>query len=92
VRNHALAAWAAENKRRRKLDPEATTLAPMGLHESRHTCASVLIASGANPKIVQRIMGHATIAMTFDTHGHLMPDGLDHAAAAANTYLAAAVR
>jgi len=44
----------------------------------------VLIASGANPKVVQRIMGHATIAMTFDTYGHLMPDGLDRAAAAAN--------
>jgi len=87
VRNHALAAWKAENERRRKADPEAVTLAPIGLHESRHTCASVLIASGANPKVVQRIMGHATIAMTFDTYGHLMPDGLDRAAAAANRYL-----
>lgn len=67
VRDHALAAWAAENERRRKLDPEAATLAPIGLHKSRHTCASVLIASGANPKVVQKIMGHATIAMTFDT-------------------------
>lgn len=27
--------------------------------------------------------------MTFDTYGHLMPDGLDQAAAAANRYLAA---
>ena len=26
-------------------------------------------------------MGHATIAMTFDTYGHLMPGGLDEAAA-----------
>ena len=57
VRNRALAAWTAENERRRAHDPEATTLAPIGLHESRHTCASVFIASGANPKVVQRIMG-----------------------------------
>jgi hypothetical protein len=33
-------------------------------------------------------MGHATIAMTFDTYGHLMPGGLDEATAAANAYLA----
>jgi hypothetical protein len=32
-------------------------------------------------------VGHATIAMTFDTYGHLMPGGLDEAAAAANAYL-----
>jgi hypothetical protein len=32
-------------------------------------------------------MGHAMIAMTFDTYGHLMPGGLDEAAAAADAYL-----
>ncbi len=26
--------------------------------------------------------------MTFDTYGHLLPDGLDEAAAAVNAYLA----
>jgi hypothetical protein len=33
-------------------------------------------------------MGHATIGMTFDTYGHLMPGGLEEAAAAANAFLA----
>jgi len=33
-------------------------------------------------------MGHAKIAMTFDTYGHLMPGGLDEAAMATNAYLA----
>jgi integrase len=65
-------------------------LEPIGLHEARHTCASVLIASGANPKVIQKVMGHATIGMTFDQYGHLMPGGLDEAAAAANAYLARA--
>jgi hypothetical protein len=32
-------------------------------------------------------MGHATIAVTFDTYGHLMPDSLDAVGAAANAYL-----
>jgi integrase len=63
-------------------------LEPIGLHEARHTCASVLIASGANPKVIQKVMGHATIGMTFDTYGHLMPGGLEEAAAAANAFLA----
>jgi integrase len=51
------------------------------LHEARHTCASILIAAGVNAKALGVIMGHSTIAMTFDTYGHLMPGGLDEAAA-----------
>ncbi|MGA2321210.1 MAG: hypothetical protein ABSG95_10800 [Solirubrobacteraceae bacterium] len=34
------------------------------------------------------ILGHASIAMTFDTYAHLMPGGLDEEAAAANAYVA----
>jgi integrase len=75
VRRRALAAW------------QHAELEPIGLHESRHTCASLLIASGANAKVIQSVMGHATIGMTFDVYGHLMPGGLDEAAAAANAYL-----
>jgi integrase len=95
VRRHALAAWEAANERqtaeakRRGLVPPAP-LAPIGLHEARHTCASMFIASGANPKVIQKVMGHASIAMTFDHYGHLFPGGLDEAAEAANAYLARA--
>lgn len=93
VRRRSLAAWEAENKRRLKAadDREGVELIePMTLHEARHTCASVMIAAGVNAKALSVIMGHATIAMTFDTYGHLMPAGLDEAAAAANAYLAGA--
>lgn len=86
VRNRALAAWKAANDQRGPDDQ----LEPIGLHEARHTCASVLIAANANPKVIQSVMGHADISMTFDHYGHLMPDGLEQAAAAANAYLAAA--
>jgi integrase len=92
VNNHAKAAWQAENERRAAeakhggAEP-ATPLVPIGLHESRHTCASTFIAAGSNPKVIQRIMGHATIQMTFDHYGHLFPGGLDEAAEAANAYL-----
>jgi integrase len=47
-----------------------------------------MIAAGVNPKALSTIMGHAKVAMTFDTYGHLMPGGLDEAAMAANAYLA----
>ncbi len=63
-------------------------LDPIGLHECRHTCASVLIESKANAKALSVIMGHANIAVTFDVYGHIMPGGLDEVAADANAYLA----
>jgi len=87
VRNRVLAAWEAANADR---DPD-DQLEPIGLHEARHGCASILIASGANPKVIQKVMGHATIGMTFDQYGHLMPGGLEEAAAAANAYLTRAM-
>jgi site-specific recombinase XerD len=58
------------------------------LHEARHTFASTLIAAGANIKVVQKVMGHATITMTLDKYAHLMPGGLDEAAQSADAYLA----
>jgi integrase len=91
VRRRSLAAWEAENARRLK-DAEnpadVSLLSPITLHEARHTCASLLIAAGVNAKALSVIMGHSTIAMTFDTYGHLMPGGLGEAAAATNAYLA----
>ena len=77
VRSRALKAW------------EKAKLQPIGLHEARHTCASILIAAGVNAKALSVIMGHATISMTFDVYGHMMPGGLEAAAASANAYLAA---
>jgi len=90
VRRRSLAAWEAENAKRMEAeaDPaDVTLLKPITLHEARHACASLLIAAGVNAKALSVIMGHSTIAMTFDTYGHLMPGGLDEAAAATDAYL-----
>lgn len=46
------------------------------VHDLRHTAASVWLASGADPKVVQRILGHASAAMTMDLYGHLVDDNL----------------
>jgi integrase len=43
------------------------------LHEARHTHASLLLAQGVHPKIVQERLGHSTIAMTLDTYSHTIP-------------------
>jgi integrase len=43
-------------------------------HDLRHYFASVLIASGANVKVVQARLRHASATTTLDIYGHLFPD------------------
>jgi len=52
------------------------------LHDLRHTCASLAIRSGANVKVVQRLLSHKTAVLTLDPTGHLFHDDLDAVAAA----------
>jgi integrase len=45
----------------------------------RHTCATLLLSRGVHAKLVQELLGHATIAVTLDTYSHVLPgmgDGL----------------
>ncbi len=62
--------------------PFGTAAAAIGLpglhpHQLRHTAASLAIASGADVKVVQQMLGHASATMTLDTYGHLFEDRLD---------------
>ena len=53
-------------------------------HALRHFAASLFIESGMSPKRVQSILGHSTLAMTYDLYGHLFPNiEDDHARLAA---------
>ncbi len=48
-------------------------------HDLRHTCATLLLSRGVHAKLVQELLGHATIAVTLDTYSHVLPgmsDGL----------------
>lgn len=65
--------------RRGSFDRAAAEIGLPGLvpHELRHTAASLAIASGASVKHVQRMLGHASAAMTLDRYGHLFDDQLD---------------
>jgi integrase len=94
VRRRALAAWAAHNeavaqraaRERRKVEA-AEPLRPIGLHECRHTFASLLIAAGVNAKATSTYMGHASVQITYDRYGHLMPGAEEEAAGLLDAYL-----
>jgi integrase len=47
------------------------------IHDLRHTCASLLIRQGVHPKAIQSHLGHASIQITMDRYGHLLPDQFD---------------
>ncbi len=59
------------------------------IHDLRHTCAALLIAENASPKLIQAHLGHSTIAVTFDRYGHLFPDDMDRIADALDARRAA---
>jgi integrase len=49
-------------------------------HDLRHTCATLLLANGVNPKIVQERLGHSDISMTLNRYSHVTPTMQDQAA------------
>jgi integrase len=63
---------------RRAFDKGCAEVGIEGLvpHGLRHTTASLAISADANVKVVQRMLGHATAAMTLDLYGHLLDDDL----------------
>jgi integrase len=97
VRRRALAAWVAANeaaadraeREGRAVEP-TELLHPIGLHECRHTFASLLIAAGVNAKAISTYMGHASVQITYDRYGHLMPGAEEEAAGLLDAYIGSA--
>jgi integrase len=56
----------------------------MTIHDLRHTTASLAISAGANVKAVQKMLGHASAAMTLDTYADLFDDDLNTVAVRLN--------
>lgn len=86
--------WSVEVPQRRgkRVWEKVDGLLPIGLHEARHTFASLMIAAMSaggkfNAKVLQELMGHASITETFDRYGHLFPGTKDEAAAMLDAYL-----
>jgi integrase len=56
-------------------------------HDLRHTCATLLLRQGVNPKFVQDLLGHADISLTLNIYSHVLPDMGDAAAGAMDAAL-----
>ena len=63
------------------------SLRPTGLHEFRHTFASLMIAAGVSAKSAQHLPGHSSIQITLDRYGHLMPGNEQEASRLLDRYL-----
>jgi len=46
------------------------------VHDLRHSAASIWLGAGADAKVVQRVLGHATASMTLDLYGHVIDANL----------------
>ena len=57
-------------------------------HDLRHAHASLLIAAGAHPKVIQERLRHKQVSTTMDIYGHLMPGLQEQAAQSIDTALA----
>jgi integrase len=62
--------------RRRFWNPavHAAQLAPLRVHDLRHTAVALWIAAGANPKQIAIRAGHTSVSVVLDRYGHLFPE------------------
>jgi integrase len=70
--------------RRRFWNPAVLTanLAPLRVHDLRHTAVALWIAAGANPKQIAIRAGHTSVSVVLDRYGHLFPEQDDALVAA----------
>jgi integrase len=52
----------------------AAGLEPIRVHDLRHTHATLLLAEGVNPRVVQERLGHSTVTMTLGLYSHVLPN------------------
>jgi len=43
------------------------------VYDLRHTCATLLLVAGENPKVVSERLGHSSVKITLDTYSHVLP-------------------
>ena len=55
---------------------ERAAVEPIRIHDLRHTCASLPVKGGANPKMVQQWMGHQDIRIALNPYTHLYASDL----------------
>jgi integrase len=65
----------------------AANLPNIRLHDLRHSCATLLLAQGVNPRVVMETLGHSQISLTLNTYTHVLPALQRDAAARMNAVL-----
>jgi integrase len=86
---HQLGPWTLERAFRVACDKVPDLPVGFRYHDLRHYLASLLIADGADVKVVQARMRHASSKTTFDTYAHLWPDKDDSTRATISAVMAA---
>lgn len=69
--------WFTAVKNAQEADEHFPRITP---HDLRHTAASLAVSAGANVKALQRMLGHASAAMTLDVYADLFDTDLDDVA------------
>ena len=62
---------------RKKRNTELANVKNIRIHDFRHSCASLLIDSGANITLVAKYLGHSKIDETLNTYSHMYQNRLD---------------
>jgi integrase len=52
---------------------KAAKVRAIKFHGLRHTCATLILAHGVPPKVVQERLGHSKVAMTMEVYAHVLP-------------------
>ena len=64
-------------QRRKKVVAEKVGIKEIRLHDFRHSCASLLINSGAQVTMVSKYLGHSDMNETLNTYSHMFDSALD---------------
>ena len=51
----------------------AGNLPNIRLHDLRHSCATLLLAQGVNPRVIMGTLGHSQVSLTLNTYSHVLP-------------------
>jgi integrase len=86
---HQLAPWTLERAVRAARKKVPGLPPEFRFQDLRHYLASMLIASGADVKVVQARLRHASAKTTLDTYSHLCPDADESTRAAIDVLMAA---
>ena len=65
----------------------AAKLPRIRLHDTRHTAASLMLASGVPTKVVSELLGHSSPTITLSIYAHVIPGMAEDAGAALSASL-----